>query len=208
MKENEIQKIVYISIILTGIYIVILRCFDVTLMSINGIKSILSFSSILLIIWSLYFKYGWKIKLLNKILYKPNLNGTWLGTYRSMNEKTKEIFEGEICLIIRQSYLSMNITSFTDKFISYSYTESLVYHKESESNKIVYVYSQDEFDPTNSETRKGTSELKLILELNNYKLRGDFWTNNKTKGVLELCHLSTNHSTSFLDAKELVAEEA
>ena len=54
--------------------------------------------------WFSYFKWAWKWNYLRKLLYRPNLNGTWLGAFESDWENE----EGEVnppkrfVLVIRQ----------------------------------------------------------------------------------------------------------
>lgn len=205
MKKTEINKILYITIGLTIAYMFSLQYVGINSFSIEGFRKISSFFSCVVILWGLYFYYGWKIPVLNKLIYKTNLNGSWFGTYSSKGTDGKE-YKGEIALVIRQTFLNINVTSHTDKYLSYSFAETLLHNKESESNQLVYLYSQNEFDPTDERLRKGSSELHLLCELNGKTLFGEFWTNYNTKGKLNVKHVSSYHYNSFNDIKSALGE--
>ena len=40
--------------------------------------------------------------------------------------KTGEVYKGEISLVIKQNFLTIKITSITNKFKNYSYSEELI----------------------------------------------------------------------------------
>ena len=138
MKKNEINRILYITVGVTIVYMLILQYLGVNPMTSDGFRKITSFFSYVVIAWGLYFCYGWKIQYLNKIIYKTNLNGTWFGNYSSTDLDGNE-YQGEIAIIIRQSFLNINVKSFTDKYLSYSFAETLLHDKDSESNQLIYL---------------------------------------------------------------------
>lgn len=135
----------------------------------------------------------------SEIIYRKNLNGTWFGDYFSRDLITDKVYKGKIALVIKQSFLNLTITSYTEKYISYSYAESIL--KEKEKCQLVYLYSQNEFDPTDETSRKGTSELHITSEAQTIKLFGEFWTNSNSKGKLNVIRSSRKHVESFYEAK-------
>jgi len=199
MKQSEINRVVYITVglTLTGIFILILARIDILTWA--GIKTVASFFSTIILLWGLYFSFGWKLPVLRHILYKENLNGTWYGTYYSKKISTGEEYRGDIALVIRQSFLAINIKSFTTHYRNFSFGEALNYNKASDHHQLIYLYSQSKLNPTDDNIRKGTSELELISEGNNKKLVGDFWTNHDSKGYLDLNRISKIHFQSFTD---------
>ena len=153
--------------------------------------------------WLFYFKWGWKWPLLKYIVYKENLNGTWLGEYKSMNTITGETFNGETSLVIKQTFLNIGIFSLTPKYFMFSYSASVLYNADHDSIQLVYLYSQDKFNPTDGKARKGTSELRLVHGEKENKLIGTFWTNLNTIGSVEVRFVSDKHFNSFKDIKEI-----
>ena len=87
MRFGEQKRIVLISylvgILLNLLIGFIIENFPGTEAIISSVKTI----SILTVWWWFYFKIGWKLPLIKKILPRINLNGTWFGEYESRNEK-------------------------------------------------------------------------------------------------------------------------
>jgi hypothetical protein len=199
MEEKLITRIaqaVVAVVILTGI--VFVAC-GVDLLSAQGLGKISAFFSVITLFCWFYFKYGWKWPLIKWIAYKENLNGTWLGTYKSVNALDQKTYEGEIALVIRQTFLTTSIISFTSKYSAFSYGASVLHKAEHDYYKLVYLYSQDKTNPTQEKARKGTSELDLIIGETEKKLSGTFWTNHNSHGGIEVTFIHNKHFNSFKD---------
>jgi len=205
MGKDEQQRIVLITFILTLLSVMVLLLIDVRLFSIHGVKTAFSISTFLTIWWGFYFHFGWKVPILKKILYKENISGTWFGTYESVNVKSNQIYTGEIALVIKQNFLNLHITSYTDRFKNNSYSEILTLDKKSEKNKLVYVYAQEEINALDQLIRKGTTELELTINKNKVEFYGKFWTNHSTIGQLRLKNISKEYIEFFDDAKSKVS---
>ena len=177
--------------------------FKTSSLNFNGIFSAFKISTLLTLWWIFYFKYGWKIWGLRKILYKVNLIGTWYGSYESYDAKKENLSKGDIVLRINQDYLNISIISFTKKYINYSYSEELKYEEKSDTHGIIYVYSQRENAPFDLEARNGTSDLRVIKNKNIYRLEGDFWTILGSKGKIKVTRVSKHRVDSFADGKKL-----
>lgn len=203
MEKEDLRKVLYITVGLTIGSVLLLEFFGNDMFSLEGGKKVSTIFSGIVVLWMLYFSYGWRAPILKHILYKTDLNGTWFGEYYSKNLETKEEFRGEIALIIRQSFLNINITSYTEKHLSFSFAETLLYKKESERSQLVYLYSQNEFDPTDENTRKGTSELEFIKKPEEEVLVGSFWTNVNSKGKINVVRLTKRRLTSFEHTQDL-----
>ncbi|KAI3349984.1 hypothetical protein EXM65_03040 [Clostridium botulinum] len=203
MKKQEQLRIVKISYIVGIILSFLLSYLKDNIVDSYGIISAIKVSSILTIWWLFYFYSGWKVPLLNKILYRINLNGTWYGTYESGSSDSGKVNKGDIVIRIKQNFLNINVTSYTEKYTNYSHSEDLKYDEDSDRYGLIYVYSQKENDPLDLTKRNGTAELEVILSNNGYKLGGDFWTILGTKGKLDLTRVSKDIINSFIDGKNL-----
>ncbi|TCN04610.1 hypothetical protein EV581_1198 [Bacillus sp. BK006] len=206
MDKEEQLRIVLVTFVISVICIAILELINVQILSLNWIKSSFSIFTILTIWWFFYFNYGWKWPLLRLILRRENINGTWFGTYESKSLNNNKIYKGEISLVIKQNYLNIDITSLTERYTSYSYSEVLTHKKKSEKNELVYVYSQKELSPSDHNIRKGTSELELTISKEKSTLYGKFWTNSGTVGHLEVKKIGNNFIEFFEDAKIKASE--
>jgi len=152
--------------------------------------------------WIFYFKYGWKIKHLNKILYRINLNGTWFGDYESSDLNGEKIYKGKIGLRINQSFLNISVESFTEKYSNFSYSEEVKYEEKSNRHGLIYVYSQKDNHDFQLNQRNGTSELVVSNYKNDILLEGEFWTVHGTRGKLRVKRITSKIIDTFSEAKE------
>ena len=200
MRFCEQKRIIFISY-LAGILLNLLIEFILgNFLRTEAIISSLKTVSILTGLWWFYFKIGWKLPIIKKLLPRINLNGTWFGEYESQDQK-KEVFLGEIAVRIKQNYLDISLNSFTEKYHNYSYSEKVRYDEKSDIHGIVYVYSQKENSILDTAQRNGTSELTLKNINNERWLEGDFWTIHGTKGRIRVKRISKKHIDTFDEAK-------
>lgn len=201
MNKKTLDRILQITGILVVLGIFIFTLFNINIFTLEGVTKIPTLISGIVLFWGIYISWGWKTPILKRLVYRENLNGTWYGTYSSKDSLSNVHYEGEIAIVIRQSFLRLNVKSYTSKYLNYSFGEALNYDSHSDSHRLIYLYSQSQFNPTDDNTRKGTSELQLISEPKKDKLFGDFWTNHNSKGYLNLTRITVKHSKSFEEAK-------
>lgn len=205
MKKDELKLIVTISIaIATAIgvtYIIILnKTFNIS----NGLRAISFGITSTTLFWAFYFSYGWKFWAFNKIFYRPNLSGTWSGILKSdwKNENGEKIGDIEFYIVIRQSFLRIHFTTFTDSFIGTSYSETLSLKKETGLKNVAYLYRKETSQDDDEFLQEGATELRLINS-NPRKLEGKYWSNQKTNGKIDVSFISEEIVDSFNDAKSL-----
>lgn len=205
MDKNTQLRIVTISYIISVVGSFIINYLKIKNIDFHGVVSAIKISSILTFWWLFYFKIGWKIPILKKILYRINLEGTWFGTYESCSIKDNNTYRGKIALRIKQDFLNLSIISLTDKYKNYSYSEELKYEEKSNLHELVYVYSQKENSVADRNSRNGASELKLIHDKtnNSQKLEGDFWTSVGSQGVLKVTKISKKVVDSYEEAEKI-----
>ncbi len=201
MNEMEIKKLITITVVSS----IIVWTASVILLGVNFLSfeifRIFSLTvTFLTIYWAFYFKWGWKMPLLNKIFKRPNLNGTWIGIYKSHDSNKKEYF-GKIVLTIRQSFLLIHFISHTDKFVSFSYGESLFNDENNGIRKVTYFYSQKRLKSDEENIPQGASELSILGTDKGRLLYGDFWTNRHTQGFLKLKFVSNSCVESYHEAE-------
>lgn len=203
MEKSEQIKIVKISYIVGIIVSFFISFIKSRVIDTYGIISAIKVSVILTLWWTFYFEVGWKLPLLNKILYRINLNGTWYGQYKSTSVSDRKVYKGAMVIRIKQNFLKINVTSFTNKYNNYSYSENLKYDKDAERYSLIYVYSQSEKNASDLAQRNGTSNLMVVDGKDKCKLEGGFWTIVGSNGRLELTRVSREIANSFEDGKEL-----
>jgi hypothetical protein len=201
MNEIEIKKIITITVISS----IIIGTTSIILSSINilslGIFRVFSMTvTLLTIYWAFYFKWGWKMPGLKKLFGRPNINGTWIGTYKSQDKDNKE-YLGKIVLTIRQSFLFIHFISITDKFVSYSYGERLFNNENEGIKQVTYFYSQKRLKSDEESIPQGAADLSLLGGEKEQILCGDFWTNRPSKGFLKLKFVSRDCVESYQEAE-------
>ncbi|ELU5587708.1 hypothetical protein G6Y98_02845 [Clostridium perfringens] len=206
MKKQEQMKIVKISYLVGIILSFLLSLIKSKLKDDYGIISAIKVSSILTVWWLFYFNIGWKVPILNKLLYRINLNGTWYGQYKSTSLMNNKVYEGNMVIRIKQSFLNINVTSFTENYSNYSHSEILKYDEDADRYGLIYVYSQKEENALDLAQRNGTSELIVVKSDSGYRLQGEFWTIVGSKGKLNLTRVSKKIVNSFEDGKKLYEE--
>ena len=203
MKEEELKKFIgYTASISVLIWIAINVFFQIALLTFDSFQNLGTAVSIVSAFWLFYFRWGWKWIPFKYLFFKPDLNGTWIGSYETdgRNEKGQRVPIGEISLTIRQNFLFIHITSFTDKYVAYSYAENLFLDTNRGIQKLVYLYSQNRVNPGAEGDRQGATELS-IFGIPPFELSGNFWTNAKSNGFLKIRRVSKKHISSFSEAK-------
>jgi len=205
MKKDELKLIVTISIAIATVigvtYIIVLnKTFNIS----NGLRAISFGITSTTLFWAFYFSYGWKFWAFNKIFYRPNLSGTWSGILKSdwKNENGDKIGDIEFYIVIRQSFLRIHFTTFTDSFIGTSYSETLSLKKETGLKNVTYLYRKETSQDDDEFLQEGATELRLINS-NPRKLEGKYWSNQKTNGKIDVSFISKEIVDSFNDAKSL-----
>lgn len=205
MKKDELKLIVTISIAIATVigvtYIIILnKTFNIS----DGFRGMSFGITCTTLFWAFYFSYGWKLWALNKIFYRPNLSGTWSGILKSdwKNENGEKIGDIEFYIVIRQSFLRIHFTTFTDSFIGTSYSETLSLKKETGLKNVAYLYRKETSQDDDKFLQEGATELRLI-DSNPRKLEGKYWSNLKTNGKIDVSFISKEIVDSFNDAKSL-----
>jgi hypothetical protein len=128
----------------------------------------------------------WNYPRLAKWLGRPIIHGLWRGTLntsykRPDGQATPPI---EIAFVIRQTYLSLSIESFTRNQEGESKVEALIQNMRTDATRICYIFElRRQYNGENKLTT-GSGELRLLDAGN--RLKGHYWTNSPTQGDLEL----------------------
>jgi hypothetical protein len=203
MKEEELKKLItYTAFASVLIWIAINLYLKIDLRTFDSFQNLGTAVSIVSAFWLFYFRWGWKWIPLKYIFFKPDLNGTWIGCYETdgLNEKGQRVPIGEISLTIRQNFLFIHVTSYTEKHVAHSYAENLFLDTNRGVQKLVYLYSQNRVNPGAEGARQGATELS-IFGVPPFELSGNFWTNAKSNGFLKIRRVSKKQISSFSEAK-------
>lgn len=200
MEKNEINILIRVSILLAfilGFVYLILNKLEFNFA--NSLKAFSTSATLIILFWGFYFEWGWKWPVLKKIFYRPNLNGTWRGELFSdwKDEKGIGVKPIKFFIVIRQNFLRINFTTFTNNYIGKSYSEKLILDKERGIKNVAYLYRK-ETSQISKDNNEGASELRVI-ESNTLKMRGKYWSNIKTNGEIDVSFFVKKHFDSYED---------
>ncbi|MCK5521929.1 MAG: hypothetical protein KAI83_02230 [Thiomargarita sp.] len=174
------------------IYLVILFLFPIVEKTrLNYLKPVPTVVTIDLILVYLFSNFIWKWNLLYSWLVPfPNLNGTWKGVIRStwVDPKTnKRLNPIPVILTIKQTFLSISCVMRTQEMESRSFIGSFRIDADNQLLQLVYSYASV---PTKIVENRSTQHFgTIIFNIINdetQELRGEYWTDRKTTGAIEL----------------------
>ncbi|MFC1758509.1 hypothetical protein ACFL2H_07040 [Planctomycetota bacterium] len=202
MDENELKRVIQLSVVgtfvIASLGLLLTKANPFTLSTVRWISGGLTCVTIF---WAIFFRWGWKCPVLKQVFPKPDLNGTWFGTLTSdwTDDDGNGVPQLQFAIVIRQSFLHIHATTFTDKFMARSYAESLVLDEKRGIKLIAYLYAQDTTSPGEENNREGAAELRVV-EASPTVLDGRYWSNAKTNGRIKVSRVSNGHADDFQTA--------
>jgi len=154
-------------------------------------------------------KLAWRWKPLAKWMGRPCVHGVWQGEllsdYGATNDSRLVI---PIFFVIRQTYLTLSIQSFTERQEGESQIEALFKNSKTNSTQLIYIFELRKSFSGSSSLIKGSGELKLSG--NHLSLTGTYWTNTPTHGDINLKLISRkiDDVTTFQEAMESSSKAA
>lgn len=127
------------------------------------------------------WKHGW----LARWIDRPVIHGVWCGTLTSDYKVTSGIqMKIPIVFVIRQTYLSLSVQSFTRAIIGTSTLEGIVQDARNLDTRLSYVFEMTRLFNNENKVTKGSGELRL--QNRSTVLHGFYWTSTPTHGELRL----------------------
>ena len=203
MKQEDLKRIINVTaVVAILIWVLVIVLLEIDIISLDAIRQLGLIITTLGLFWAFFFRWGWKWPILKPLFNKPDLNGTWIGSFETdwEDKKGQTVPVGEIVIVIRQTFLFVHFTSFTNRFIAHSYAETLLLDDDRGIRRVVYLYSQNRVNPGAEGDRQGTAELSILGEPIK-ELSGNFWTNAKSNGFLKVRRVSEEWIGSFEQAK-------
>lgn len=184
---KELKKVIYLFLGIGFICFFILKFpfflekHNLSIIQMISTSITVSFFVLGILLSSIIFKY----KVLSKIIGKPIVHGLWKGELKSNFQiDGKQIEPIEIYFYIKQTFLFTTIKSFTSNQKSESVITALSYDSTSEKIKFLYTYTLHRTKNSENKMTFGSGDLSLIN--NGNKLVGIYWTNENTRGEIEL----------------------
>jgi hypothetical protein len=202
MKSNEVKILVYTTIVLAGLlWGGILLVGRMPLISYESLKALNMTAVTIAGLWAMYFTWGWRWPYVRRIIFRPDLNGSWIGEFWSdwKDPTGNGIPPGLFVLVVRQSFFTISIRAYTEKQKTLSYVESLVLDGERGTKILGYLYSEKRVRSGEHNGRQGAADLELVEETNRRILEGDFWTHSGTTGFVRVAQASPNYHVESFD---------
>lgn len=205
MKNNEIKSFINVTIFITAlVWAATFALSNQEGLSIENSRWLFTATTISAAFWVCFFKWLWKWSPFKFLMFRPNLNGTWIGefasTWKNENQRTEP--PGHFVLVIRQSFFSISIIVFTEKSKTESHTEVLTFDKDRGKKTLSYFFEQKNNASIAPDTRDGAAELHLSETGKKPCLEGGFWTKQGTRGAVSVYKVSNSPIESFKDARK------
>lgn len=201
MTKDEIKRFVYVTAGLVAVIWVGILYFSGS--AVSGYRALIALNTAtgaVVAIWTGYFKFLWRVPYFRRVLYRPNINGTWLGQFKSdwTDEEGQGVPPGAFVLVVRQSFFRLAVHAFTAKQTTVSYVEMLVLNAERGTKKVAYLYDERRASAGSHGARQGAAELDLIEERTSRLLQGGFWTHGRTSGFVKVLQASAKRRVESL----------
>ena len=187
--------ITWIQVITFAIIWVLLILISTHGLSINleALKVLPEVVTIYTVLYLLFVKWGWRWTFLQSWLVPfPNLQGTWQGTLQSTwvhPDTGRTPPPIPFILVIKQTFSSISCVLYTEESSSYSSAALLSEEDDSGIKRLSYVYTNtpELTARGRSPIHDGAAILRIITNPER-QLRGEYWTNRKTTGEMELTY--------------------
>jgi hypothetical protein len=174
------------------IYLVILFLFPIVEKTLlNYLKPVPTVVIIDIIFFYLFSNFIWKWHFLSSWLVPfPNLNGTWKGVVKStwVDPKTNKLLNPiPVILTIKQTFISISCVMRTQEMESRSFIGSFRIDADNQLLQLVYSYTSvpKQIVANRSNQHFGTIIFNIIND-KKPELIGEYWTDRKTTGTIEL----------------------
>jgi hypothetical protein len=153
---------------------------------------------------------SWKHPRLAKLLGRRMVHGLWWGELHSNYVDTNGVRVSkpiEIAFVIRQTFLTLSIKSYTADIPGESILETLHAHPVDGDAKLRYAYEMIRW--ANSENKAIRGYGDLVLGGGDMELAGDYWTNSPSAGrvFLKLLSRDCEDVRSFSDAQRMKQQQ-
>jgi len=196
MKYLKIQNFLWIFLVVSlAVWTAVLFFSNGSIgISWQAFKSLPSVITIDLILWSIFVRWGWKLKILQGWLVPfPNLNGTWKGKVNStwIDPTTEQSSPIDAFLVIEQSFLTVSCTLYTKEMVSHSYAAEFIFDQD--NSNVCLIFSYHSVPSAIVRDRSAVHYGTTLLQVSNKPhriLQGNYWTDRKSTGSLEFKFLS------------------
>lgn len=151
-----------------------------------GVRGLVAGIAIVAIALRVVSRMAWTSPRLARWLRKPSVNGLWRGalhtSYRSSDGQVMAPIP--IAFVIKQTYFTLSIQSYTPKQTAESIMEHLSESPKTTDAKLGYAFEMKRWADAENKITIGYGLLTLVDD--GTRLVGEYWTSSPTQGRLEL----------------------
>lgn len=186
--SRALYIVVFISVITFFCAYLILKPNEVNIYFIfESISYGVSVNAVIILVFR---KWLWKLAIFRKwLVLIPDINGIWSGYLTPSNSNRKKSIDVKVTF--KQSLFNISCVLETEESKSECITCVFFTSNNSQTQQLIYNYMN-----TPRLTYRKTSPMhygSTILDIEDGKLSGNYWTDRETTGFMELTKLSKNH---------------
>lgn len=212
----ELERLLKVFLLLTiaiaiVVFLIRWKCFGATIFS-AAWQSVSLAVSVATIVFGVFSRITWTSIRLADWLGRPIIHGIWWGSLRSnfLDSDGHSLPPVDMYFIVRQTYLTLSIESFTRSQEGESTIEAISRNAKTDATKVAYVFELRRLYSGENKLTVGSGELRLLES--GTRLRGHYFTNSPTQGDLDLRLLSRDcrgiDSFDSAEARRLVSSDA
>jgi hypothetical protein len=171
-------------------------------------KVLFALPTVLLLLFALFNGWLWHVGPIRTIVGRPRLTGTWSGSlfsFRSAADGQEAAHDPiPIFLVIRESYLEVTVTLISEE--SRSRSIAAVLETEQEADFVIhYLYTNLPRLGVRDRSPQHAGGGRLdISGLEPETLTGEYWTDRRTRGSLEVSKLSSKLVGNFQEGNAMM----
>lgn len=142
-------------------------------------------------------RFAWRWPLVRWAVRRPDLCGTWQGTLVSDYEGVKS--RHEVCLVVHQTFATLRLSLLTRESQSHAMAASVVEEADGRVS-VFYGYRNDPRLEHQGRSRPHRGAVQVWVAEDGRGLAGEYWTDRRTTGSLELRLVSRRRAGSWEEA--------
>jgi hypothetical protein len=148
----------------------------------------------------LFTTWAWRLPVFQRWLVPlPDLQGTWVGTLQSTWKETGQFKPPvPIIIVVRQSFYSISCVMYSEESTSLSSTAQIIGEEDGLPLRLSFIYSNRPKASVRekSQVHDGAAILKVVEQPERI-LEGDYWTDRKTTGDIQVLFRDKKLADSF-----------
>jgi hypothetical protein len=181
-----------VALVAGAIALLNIGVFHATLSAASIIRCVTTGLSVASVLFVVFYKWVWRIGPLPAWSGRPLLQGVWVGFLSSDYGQAPGTppLRLPIVFVIRQTYLTLSIQSFTQRQTGDSRVEAIICNARNDTTRLAYLFELKNEYPGARKLVNGAGDLELLS--GSTVLKGSYWTSSPTHGALAMRRVSAH----------------